>query len=76
MFGTPSNWFGRRQAMPVDHRLLRQAVVEEDVELVAGIEGEARLAVGAHEAIDLGRAAIHVDAAAVDGQGSGRCGAG
>ena len=57
--------------MPVDHGLLGQPVVEEDVELVAGVEGQARLAVGPDEAIDLGGAAIHLDGAAVDGQGAG-----
>ena len=62
--------------MPVDHRLLGKPIVESDVEILAGVEGEARLAIRTDKSIDLGRAATDFDGAAVDGQDAGRGGAG
>ena len=60
--------------MPVDHRLFGKPVVESTSKF-AGIEGEAGLAIGTGQAVDLGGLAVHLDGTAVDRQDARRCSA-
>ncbi len=58
----------------MNHGLLGEAVDEEHVELFTSIEGKARLAIRTNETIDLGRAAIDLDAAVLNRQRPAICG--
>ena len=75
MFGTPSNWLGG--VRPCQWTIVSSVSLlsEQHVELVTCVEGEAGFAVWPKETIHLGSSAVDLDAAIVDRQELGCCGA-